>query len=247
MKYPPKYFHDGLPEWKRRKDPVLSRVFYRPVSFVLSSLFCEIGLSANMVSYLSALVAIAACACFIAGLPLAAATLVNAWLLLDCADGNIARCVKRERYGDFADSMSSYVCVGLMFACMGYCACRTGGAFFEQGDARVVLIGALAGSCDSLMRLLYQKYLNSGYEQGVKPTKSEDPERESGINRIRMKVDAYVSLGGFLPAAVLLAVVLEALDVVVVLWAAYYVTTFAASAIYLVHSTFKANAADSGK
>ena len=57
-----------------------------------------------------------------------------------------------------------------------------------------------------------------------------------------MKVDAYISLGGFLPLAVLLASVFGFLDVVVALWLCYYGVTFVASALYLVCKTFKANA-----
>ena len=231
MRYTAKYFHDNLPEWKRKKDPILSRVFYRPLSFFCSAFFANVGWTANMVSYFSAVVALVACACFVLGAPIAGAVLINVWLLLDCTDGNIARSVRKERYGDFADSMSSYICVGLMFCCMGFSAYQMGGALFVPGNPWVILMGALAGSSDSLMRLLYQKFLNSSVAQG-------------GINRIRMKVDAYVSLGGFLPLAVLLASIFGFLDVVVVLWLTYYGLTFLASALYLVRKTFKANEAD---
>ena len=244
MKYTAKFFRDNLPEWKRKKDPVLSRVFYRPLSFFCSALFSSIGWTANMVSYLSAVVAIVACACFVLGAPVAGAILINVWLLLDCTDGNIARSVKKERYGDFADSMSSYICVGLMFACIGFSAYDTGGALFAPGNPWVIFMGALAGSSDSLMRLLYQKFLNSTVAHGGEVNRNEDPEQQDGINRIRMKVDAYVSLGGFLPLAVLLAAVFSCLDVVVVLWLAYYGLTFLVSALYLVRKTFRANALD---
>ena len=242
MKYSPKFFKDGLPEWKRKKDPILSRIFYRPISFFFSSFFCEIGWGANAVSYCSAVIALIACGCFIAGLPIVGAILVNLWLILDCADGNIARCVAKEKYGDFADSMSSYICVGLMFPSMGYCAYQMGGLLIEPNSAAwIMLVGALAGVSDSLMRLIYQKFLNSTYAQGVEVNRSEDPEQESGINRIRMKVDAYISLGGFLPIVTLLAAIFGFLDIVVIAWAVYYIATFIASSLYLVRKTFKAN------
>ena len=241
MRYSPRFFKDGLPDWKRRKDPILSRLFYRPVSFYLSSLFCEIGWTANMVSYFSAVVAIVSCAFFIAGMPIIGAILINIWLLLDCADGNIARCVKNEPYGDFADLMSSYICVGLMFACIGYCVFHYGGLLLAPGNPLIVLVGALAGSSDSLMRLLYQKFKNSSMSQGLAVEDTEDPEQTSGINRIRMKVDAYVSLGGFLPAVLLAAAILNALDVVVIGWFAYYFLTFVATALFLVRKTVEAN------
>lgn len=243
MKYTAKYFRDNLPAWKRKKDPILSRVFYRPLSFFSSAFFANIGWTANRVSYLSAVVALIACACFVFGQPLVGGILINVWLLLDCTDGNIARSVKKERYGDFADSMSSYICVGLMFACMGFCAYQTDGLLFSAGDPKIILIGALAGSSDSLMRLLFQKFQNSSVAQGVEVNRNEDPEQQGGINRIRMKVDAYFSLGGFLPVVVLLASIFGFIDVVCVLWLVYYGLTFIASALYLVRKTIMANAA----
>lgn len=247
MKYTAKYFRDNLPEWKRKKHPILSRMFYRPLSFFCSDFFSYIGWTANMVSYLSAVVAIIACACFVLGAPIVGAVLITVWLLLDFTDGNIARSVKKERYGDFADSMSSYICVGLMFCCMGFSAYNTGGVIFAPGNPYVILMGALAGSSDSLMRLLYQKFLNSTVAQGVVVNRSEDPEQQGGINGIRMRMDSYVSLGGFLPLAVLLASIFNGLDVVVVLWLAYYGLTLVASALHLVRKTLKANEADAAE
>ena len=54
MKYTPKYFYDNLPAWKRKKDPILSRLFYRPASFLTASIFSNLGIGANTVSYYSA-------------------------------------------------------------------------------------------------------------------------------------------------------------------------------------------------
>lgn len=241
MKYSPKFFRDSLPEWKRKKDPILSRVFYRPISFLFSSLFCSIGFTANMVSFTSVFVALAACICFVLNVPLAGAILVNIWLVLDCADGNIARSVKKEKFGDFADASSSYICVGLMFVCIGFNVYDTGGALFDPENPWIILMGAFAGSSDSLMRLLYQKYLNSAYIQGASLRTSEDPERESGVNKLRMKVDAQLSLGGILPIVVLLGAIFSFLDIAVIIWLTYYGSTFVVTALYLAMKVVKAN------
>ena len=241
MKYSPKLFYDGLPEWKRRKDPILSRVFYRPFSFLLSAFFCEIGWTANAISYFSALVALTSCASFVFGYAIFGAVLLNVWLLLDCADGNIARCVKKEKFGDFADSMSSYICVGLLFACMGFYVCNTGGVLIPPGKPWIVLVGAMAGSSDSLMRLIYQKFQNSAHQQGLLVNQSEDPDQEHGINRLRMKVDQNISLGGILPIAVLCGVIFRFIDVVVCAWGFYYAASFLASTMFLVRKTVACN------
>ena len=132
MKYTAQFFKDNLPEWKRKKDPILSQLFYRRVSFFVSAFFANLDIGANAVSLISVGVAVLACAAFIAGWPIVGALLVNLWLIMDCADGNIARSVKKELYGDFVDSMSSYICVGLLFPCLGFVVYRMGGAVFEK-------------------------------------------------------------------------------------------------------------------
>ena len=78
--YSPRYSYDGLPSWKRKKDPILTRIFYRPISYLFSSVFASVGIGANAVSYLSALVALVACACFVVGASVAGAILINIWV-----------------------------------------------------------------------------------------------------------------------------------------------------------------------
>ena len=62
------------------------------------------------------------------------AILVNVWLLMDCTDGNIARSVKKEAFGPFADSMSSYLLVGLLCTCIGFAAYFEGGLLFDKNN-----------------------------------------------------------------------------------------------------------------
>lgn len=241
MKYTAKYFRDNYPEWKRKKDWPPTRYFYRQLSFSLSAFFSNIGWTANMVSYFSTLIGLTACSCYALCHPVAGAVLINLWLVFDCADGNIARSVKKERYGDFADSMSSYICVGFLFASIGMCSYQTGGLLLSAGNPWVIYMGAIAGSSDSLMRLLYQKYLNSTWEQGINASHGNDPQKERGINRLRMKIDGYLSLGGSIPIALIIASILGWLDIVVVCWLCYYSITLIATSLFLMRKTFKAN------
>lgn len=241
MKYSPSYFRNGLPKWKRDKDDILSRYLFRPLSFYLSSLFCEMGWTANMVSYFAVLIVLLACCCFAAGFSLCGAILIYVWLVLDCVDGNIARSVKREKFGDFADSMSSYICVGFMFVCIGYNSYFTGGLLVEPGNPLIILVGGIAGSSDSLARLLYQKYLNSCYLQNGVLEKQENPALVNRLDRVRIKIDAYFGLGCLLPLAVLVGSILNTLDLVVVIWAVYYVLLFLGTSIHLSRKTLDAN------
>ena len=99
MKYTINYFRKGLPDWKAKKDPFISRIFYRPVSMYVACWCSNIGLSANTVSYMSAVIAIWGCLSFLGGnhtLNIIGAILLNIWNILDCVDGNIARSVKNN-------------------------------------------------------------------------------------------------------------------------------------------------------
>ena len=49
MHYTAKYFRDNFPEWKYRKDFILTKIFYRPVSFCLC--LCVLCKSWNISKY----------------------------------------------------------------------------------------------------------------------------------------------------------------------------------------------------
>ncbi|MCD7882223.1 MAG: CDP-alcohol phosphatidyltransferase family protein [Lachnospiraceae bacterium] len=226
--YTYKYFKNEMPDWKRRKDPILSRVFYRRISFATAAVCANIGISANTVSYVSALVAIIADALFLVNSHITiiiAAILVNIWLIMDCTDGNLARSVKKQPFGEFADGISSYILVGFMCTCMGFSVYQTGGVLFEKGCAWIILIGALASSSDTMMRLIYQKYKATEAEM-VKEGKIEEEldKRLShdNVRSFRVRVEAELGVGGILPIFILLASIFNALDLVVLYCLLYF-------------------------
>ncbi len=228
MKYSPKYFHDSLPAWKRKKDPVLSRVIYRPLSFLTASLCAHLKISANAVSYFSLLVGIAGCALFIPdnyACNICGAALVNLWLLLDCTDGNLARSVKRQPFGEFADSSSSYVLVGLLGTAMGVCVFIRGGMFFGAGTLWLLILGVLASEGDTLMRLVYQKYKNverSMEDEGLIARENDVRTDHGKVGSLRVRIEAELGIGGLIPLLVLLTTIFHCLDIAVLYCAVYY-------------------------
>lgn len=240
MKYTPKFFSDNLPAWKRKKDPILSRIFYRPASFVTASLFSSAGIGANEVSYFSAFVAIAACLMFLPdsfALNLTGAILINVWLLLDCTDGNMARSVRKQLFGEFADGISSYILVALMCTCMGVCAYNTGGVLVDKGCIWIVLAGALASSADTLMRLIYQKFnaeYNKHVKQGILPELEDKRTDHSQVGSLRVRIESELGVGGLLPLAILLSVIFGFVDLIVLYCLLYYGgSCLIASAMYI--------------
>ena len=228
MKYTAKYFRDDMPEWKRKKDPILSRIFYRRIAFGTAAIAANIGISANTVSYFSAMVAVCACLCFLPAsqlLHIIGAVLINIWLILDCTDGNLARSVKSQPFGEFADGISSYILVGLMCTMMGIAVYFEGGAVVPAGSPWIILVGALASSSDSLMRLIYQKYKNTERDMADKGiVKIENDVRTdlSQVGNLRVRIEAELGIGGLLPLAILIAAVFKALDIVVMYCFLYY-------------------------
>ncbi|CCX59749.1 CDP-alcohol phosphatidyltransferase family protein [Blautia hydrogenotrophica] len=240
MRYTSKFFKEEMPEWKRKKDPILSRFFYRKIAFRTAAFAANAGISANSVSYFSIIIGIVACLCF---LPVShtahiiGAILINLWLILDCTDGNLARSVRAQPFGEFADGISSYILVGLMCTMMGVAVYHEGGLLVPAQCSWIILIGALASSADSLMRLIYQKYKNTEREMADKKIlEVENDVRidHSQVESFRVRIETELGVGGLLPVAILLATLLKMLDLIVVYCFLYYGTScLAVTLIYI--------------
>lgn len=229
MKYSYKYFKNGLPEWKRRKDPLIAQIFYRRVSFAIAAICANLGIGANAVSYFSAFIAIIACSLFVVNNSTAnlwGAILVNIWLILDCVDGNLARSYKKQIFGEFADGISSYILVALMCTAISIPVYFNGGIFIQAGNPFIIVLGALASTSDTLMRLIYQKYKMSEYElieQGRLPPK---PPKDNASPREKFslvkRIEEELGVGGILPLILLVATLYNALDIVVLYCVCFY-------------------------
>lgn len=232
MFYSPKYFYDNMPKWKRKKDPILTRIFYRPLSFVCSSIASTLRISANAVSYFNILVALAASVLFLFNdktCAVVGAVLVNVWLLLDCTDGNIARSVRKQPYGEYADSISSYFLVPLMCICIGFYAYNRGGFLIQPLWLWIILVGVMAGLSDTMMRLVYHKYkevTRHMVEMGVVEELKDDRNDHSKVNSIRVRLESDFGVGGILPLLTLLAVIFNCTDILLLYCLAYYGGSF---------------------
>ena len=232
MNYTADYFKNNMPEWKRKKDPILTRLFYRPVSFWCAAFAANKNISANTVSYISAIVAVIASFMFLINsypAHVLGAVLMNIWLIMDCIDGNLARGVKKQPFGEFADGISSYILVGIMSIAMGFAIYYEGGLLTPAGTPWIILVGALASSSDSLMRLIYQKYKNterSLAEQGIIKVEKDIRTDDNQVGSFRVRVEAELGIGGILPLAILLASIFKVLDLVVIYCFCYYGASF---------------------
>jgi hypothetical protein len=121
--------------WKRDYERYLplSRFVFRPVGFLLTWFAIRIGLTSEIVSWLSGLIGVVAFLCMASSreqlLPIGL-VLLCFFNLLDCVDGSIARAMKTENpYGRFLDSIMYWVDMGF-WALVGIMVYRNPGLLY---------------------------------------------------------------------------------------------------------------------
>jgi len=115
--------------WKREYERYLplSRFVFRPLGFLLTWLAIRIGLTTEVVSWMSGFVGLVGCLCLLSSqkqyLVIGIALLLF-FNLLDTVDGSIARTMKTENpYGRFLDSLMGWIDMGF-WALIGIMAFR---------------------------------------------------------------------------------------------------------------------------
>jgi phosphatidylglycerophosphate synthase len=154
---------------KRKADGFWTKFVLRPLSMPTAWLCLRLGIGANAVSYAGAAISVLGGLLMMSGIPCAVwAGLVClfAFGVLDCADGNIARTLKKGSiWGEWIDAMGGYVAYTAVLLGAGAVAeAQSPGAFpFVSGIAPFWaggwgLVGGLAASANVYMRLLYQGF-----------------------------------------------------------------------------------------
>ena len=220
-----KYFRDSIPEWKRKKDPLIARFFYRPISFGISAICANFGINANAISYFSAIIGLISCV-FIAMhnnvVNIVGAILINIWLILDCVDGNLARSVKKMPFGEFADGVSSYLLVAFLGIAIGINAYYNGGLFISKFNVLCVICGALVSIFDSVTRLVFQKYkveeLKICSYSANKKVEETSKKRTSLVERIQ----EAMGIGGWLPTFILVGIIFHFMELVLIYCFIFY-------------------------
>ena len=221
QKYSVSFFKNGLPAWKRSKDPFFIRYTYRPLSFIGSSICANLGLSANTVSYLSIIIALLAALFYYFDsyvMHIWGGVFVNIWLLFDCIDGNIARCVKKQPFGVFADATACYVLLAFIYTSIGYAVYIDGGILFEKGNVWMIVIGSLTSCSDIVMRLIFHKFREGEIELNKVLNKEEKFLDEYKPHEPSMKdrLMEAVNIGGYQPIFILLGTIFHFLDIVLI-------------------------------
>lgn len=245
MSYTASFFREALPEWKRKKEFVLARFLFREPSYYISAFCANLHIKANTVSYFSALIAIVGAICFL--LPyyqirILGATLVWLWSILDCVDGNLARTIEKQPFGTFADAISSYILVGLICTSIGVAVYHEGGIIIPPHHYWMIILGAYTSSCDTLMRLIYQKYKATEMDlakQGILEISYDKRTDETQTGSWKVRLESWLGIDGLLNIGIFVATIFHGLDLILFYCALYYGGAFCASTIKIVRDAMR--------
>lgn len=245
MKYTYKFIKDSLPEKKNSRSSIWVRNVIRKISFPVTFLFINTGWSANKVSVLSlavvfigsVLLSVNNFFCMLAGI-----LLINFWLVLDCVDGNIARCLKAEKnyktfMGDFYDAVAGYGPFAFSTIGMGIAAYNTSFLVPEKYRVWLLIIAGFGSMSNIYTRLIHQKYMVCFFaakkELGqIEDITLKDTEDKKSFAYIRERIDKEIGVSGLFMVWLFVALFTNTFDIMLLFYCAYYVVSFIA-VIYL--------------
>lgn len=242
-KYTPKYFRDNHPPKKNKQSSWLVRNFYRKISFYATTIAYKCDLNANRVSFIGLLLAFVAAGLFV--IPnkwcnIWAVIFCFFWMICDCVDGNLARSVGKQPYGEFIDACGSYTLVSLLLPAVGLAAFRDGNSIFIINNPWIILLGAFGGLGDCMTRLYFQKYKN---EKMILEGRIEDIKSGEGngqVNRLYnlyMRLSKEIGLTGILIPFLFVSVIMGWLDIFVIFYFLFYGLNYFATIIMLIRIT----------
>lgn len=243
MKYTFKDITRSYTKEKRNRSSIWARVFSRPVSFLFTYIFINLGLSANVVSVISMFEAIIACFLIMMGgyCTYIGVGLFVFWHVLDCVDGNIARVKRESSYGGaFLDAASGYIAPAFVFLSVGVAAYLTSPWIPKEYSHFIIVLGGFCSVTDILTRIIYQKYLVTEYRLGLIGQDNDiDSERSSGIKHILdliMKNVGYSSL--FMPLLIV-CTIFDWLAILIAAYAIYYLGLLVGTMVLFVSKASK--------
>ncbi|MCI8866479.1 MAG: CDP-alcohol phosphatidyltransferase family protein [Lachnospiraceae bacterium] len=240
MKYTVEDIKKSFPESKAKKEPFWGRVFLRRTSFYITYFFINHNWTPNKVSLLSCIVAIIGCIllCFDQLLFIwMGVFILNIWSVLDCVDGNIARCLKKTSLaGEFFDAVGGYTISAFIMPGVGMAAYHTTG-LFGQYRIYLIFIASLAGICDIFSRLIYQKYSNSMMQMEYKRIGADGIAVENSgfysndnhfsfIKKLSLYIDYEFGIGGDELMFLIIAVLINKIDIFLIMYSLYYIMGF---------------------
>lgn len=252
MKYTYKQISDSLPAKKNSNSSWWVKLWVRKTSFIFTYIFINLGFSPNKVSILSIFVTLVACSLFMTPVKwtvIVAVVLINFWLVLDCVDGNIARCQKMKTvYGEFVDDIGGYYTVAFVYFAIGVYSYNFGGVLFGQNNIWMIVMGGMSSICDILARLIHKDYEHFTDKTLTETERKEKNSHESyevtdkkSLSYIRRRIGKEIGISGTFMLLTILCAIFNAYDLITVF---YFLFNGAALVITTILFIYKADKHD---
>jgi len=250
MKYTYKQILDSLPVKKNSNSSWWVKLWVRKASFFFTYIFINLGFSPNGVSVFSIFISLAACALFMTPAKwavIAAVVLINFWLVLDCVDGNIARCRKQKTvYGEFVDDIGGYYTVAFVYLAIGVCAYNFGGVLFGQNNMWLIVMGGVSSVCDILARLIHKDYEHFTDKTLTETERKEKNSHESyevtdkkSLNYIRRRIGKEIGISGSFMLFTILCYIFNAYDLMTLFYFLFNGAALLATTILFIYKADK--------
>lgn len=250
MKYTYQQILDSLPVKKNSNSSWWVKLWVRKVSFFFTYVFINLGFSPNGVSVLSIFVTLGACALFMVPAKwaiIAAVVLINFWLVLDCVDGNIARCRKQKTvYGEFVDDIGGYYTVAFVYLAIGVCAYNFGGALFGQNNIWLIVMGGVSSVCDILARLIHKDYEHFTEKILTEEERREKNSHESyevtdkkSLSYIRRRIGKEIGISGSFMLLAIICCIFNAYDLMTIVYFLFNGAALLATTVLFIYKADK--------
>jgi phosphatidylglycerophosphate synthase len=190
MNYSLRQIRMSLSMEKKAADGIWSTFVLRPLSIPVTWIALRLGLSANAVSWISAVIALAGGIMFgMTGfwVSLTGILLLNLFSILDCVDGNVARVRETAGpWGGWSDAVVGFIAYSAIFLASGVYV------FLRGGWWPVLLVTGITSSANLLTRVAYQKY------KTIEPGTAE-----GSVSAEQMLAENFGITGFLMPALIL--------------------------------------------
>jgi phosphatidylglycerophosphate synthase len=154
------------------------------------------------------------------------------WHVLDCVDGNIARCKKDKTFmGDFYDAIAGYGPYSFSTIGIGVAAYNTSFLVPDENRWLLVLLAGIAAMINLYTRLIHQKYLTCFFAANniIEETEAitlKDTEDTKSFAYIREKIDKNFGVTGIFVPWMLISLFTNTFDIMLCFYSLYYMASF---------------------
>lgn len=246
MKYTYSDIIESLPIKKNSNSSWWVKLWVRKTSFLFTYIFINLGFTSNMVSLLSIIITLLACISFGISSKLGiyiGVFFINFWLILDCVDGNIARCKKNKTvYGEFIDDMSGYFTTAFIYFSISIVSYYNGGLVVEKNCIAILILGAISSISDILARLIHKDYVCFGYEGNVlkkEKVGTNLEQNKKSLNYIRSRIGKEIGISGLFMPLVIFSVFYNFYDIITIFYFCFNIFALISTVILLYYKANK--------